>query len=242
MSSVIDGGLIQLRDGRLVRLSGLDVPRMAPLAAAEQRGPIRDIALEARDILAENLENAQIRIFVSRKEDAQKNRYGHWIAHLQNIENDKWVQAILLENGLARAMPTARHPELAPAMFHAERHARKEKKGVWDLPAKTVQSLGSVRDYLHDLHVIQGRIVSVAVRQGRIYLNFGPDWRTDFTATIAPENRKAFSKRGMNPLEWGGRHVELRGWVGEYNGPNLELAHPVQIRFLQKNGDDEGAG
>ena len=84
-------------------------------------------------------------------------------------------------------------------------------------------------------------MVSAARVRGRLYLNFGDDWRTDFTVTVAPGDARLFDDDPVwAPLldAAGGlagladRRVRVRGWLGRYNGPEITLTHPEQIEFL----------
>ncbi len=75
-------------------------------------------------------------------------------------------------------------------------------------------------------------MVAAAVVRGRVYLNFGPDWRTDFTIAIAPRDRRRFTRAGLLPGDWDGRRLRVRGWLKRYNGPMIEATHPEQIELL----------
>ena len=72
----------------------------------------------------------------------------------------------------------------------------------------------------------------VAVTRSRLYLNFGPDWRSDFTAGAAMRS-KAFPQAVIAKLQaLEGQRVRLRGWIERRNGPYVELFHPSQIEPL----------
>jgi len=72
----------------------------------------------------------------------------------------------------------------------------------------------------------------VASRNNVIYLNFGDDWRTDFTVAASSQLRRDFSKAGINVMQLGGQKIRARGWVRDYNGAYLEVFHPSQIEVL----------
>jgi len=67
-----------------------------------------------------------------------------------------------------------------------------------------------------------------------VYLNFGKNWRDDFTVSIAPENKRVFSKQSINPLEWNGKILRVRGWVEDYNGAYIEIDHPQAVEVLKQ--------
>jgi hypothetical protein len=68
--------------------------------------------------------------------------------------------------------------------------------------------------------------------QYRAYLNFGPDYKTDFTVTIAPTEMRLFRRAKIDPRELTGRTVRVRGWLGSYNGPEMELLTPSVLELL----------
>ena len=70
------------------------------------------------------------------------------------------------------------------------------------------------------------RLVDV---EGRAYLDFGADWRNDFTATVAPTDMGNFRRAGVDPRDYVGKTVRLRGIVQFFHGPEIEIANPQQI-------------
>ena len=74
---------------------------------------------------------------------------------------------------------------------------------------------------------------AAAVVRGRGYLNFGDDWREDFTVSIGPRDRRRFETAGIDIEDYEGRLVRVRGWVDSFNGPMIEATHPEQIEVLE---------
>ena len=70
--------------------------------------------------------------------------------------------------------------------------------------------------------------------KNKIYLNFGDNWRTDFTIMITPAIRKKMIAQGHDPLSLQGVKVRVRGWLENYNGPNIELIHPAWLEVLSE--------
>ena len=80
--------------------------------------------------------------------------------------------------------------------------------------------------------LVEGRVLDVARIGDRVYLNFGPDWRTDFTAEVS---RLAGINEGgtnMPVTALNGRMVRLRGIVRRYAGPFMTIAHFDQVEIL----------
>jgi hypothetical protein len=88
--------------------------------------------------------------------------------------------------------------------------------------------------YVDTFQIVEGRVVEAAeARSGRIYLNFGDNWREDFTATIEPADRPLFDAAGLDPLALAGRTIRLRGWIYAFNGPMITLTHPEQVEVVE---------
>ena len=67
-----------------------------------------------------------------------------------------------------------------------------------------------------------------------MYLNFGNDWKTDFTVTLGPMARRLFKKAGIEPLSLEGKRIRARGWLKKRNGPMIEASHPEQIEVIKE--------
>lgn len=227
VAAVIDPKTIQLVDGRIVRLSELDFPDYDP----DNPGPLSVMAM---DVLQDMLTNKSVYLHQTAKKDfGRTNQMGHHLAHIERQSDKAWAQGALLALGLARAKTTQRNPEMADQMYRLERQAREAKSGIWaedaGYPVLTPeQAMGRLQSF----QIIEGTVHSATIKQNRIYINFGADWRTDFTISIAPQSRRLFSRAGLDPLQWNGRKIRVRGWLEEYNGPYIEIDHPQALEFL----------
>ena len=72
----------------------------------------------------------------------------------------------------------------------------------------------------------------VATTERFLYLNFGPDWRTDFTVRIGSDLARRLASSGLDVATLAGRRIEIRGFVLEAGGPLIELSHPEQMQVL----------
>src|SRR3546814_10312670 len=120
-----------------------------------------------------------------------------------------------------------------PEMLTLERRARAARRGIWADPFYAVLDPQDAGRLVDSFQIVEGRIVEAAEVRRRIYLNFGQDWHEDFTVTIAPADRRAFSEADLDPAGWDGRRIRVRGWIGEYNGPVIDATHPAQIELLE---------
>lgn len=223
---IIDPQTLSLEDGRIIWLAGLDFPDNDPRDPGE-------ISLTAMAILEDFLIGRDVKIYqTGNKNLGRINRMGHHIAHLIRKEDGNWVQGALLSLGLARVRTTPRTPEMAAEMLILESQARAEKIGLWEKKDFSVLSPENAGARLNSFQIVEGIVQSVSLKKNRTYLNFGPDWRTDFTVMIAPMDKRKFLKAGLDPQQWNRKKIRVRGWLESYNGPMMELDHPESVELL----------
>ncbi|MGB0551985.1 MAG: hypothetical protein ACPGQV_05335 [Alphaproteobacteria bacterium] len=125
------------------------------------------------------------------------------------------------------------HRRLVREMFGLERQAREFKRGIWVHPYYRIRQVGGLRGNIDTSQVIEGRVGDVATVKGRTYLNFEADWRSDFTVSVAPRDRRPFADGPVKLVDIKGRLVRVRGWLGWRNGPMIEVTHLEQIEVLE---------
>lgn len=217
-----------LRNGSIVRLSGVDIPG----SHSEEISPL---AVTARDILKDLLAGKNVDIYQTKNKDAGRvNRMGHELAHLVRSDDDIWAQGVLLRLGLARVKTSIVNTDMAEQMLALEGSARNEGLGFWGEDDYRVLSDDEAESAIGKFAIVEGQIESVALKKNRIYINFGKDWKKDFTVSIAPEDKRIFSKAGIDPLGWGGQTIRVRGSIRHYNGPYMEVTHPAAIEFIKE--------
>lgn len=225
--AVIDGDTVALEGGREVRLVGIQAPKL-PLGRPNFRE--WPLAQAAKAALEDIVAGREVLLgYGDRRED----RYGRLLAHL--AAGEVWVQGQMLELGMARVYTFADNRRLVAEMLALEEAARAAGRGIWADPFYRILSAAEV-DAKRDagtFQLVEGRVVDAA-RVGRyVYLNFGSDYRSDFTAVILPEARKLFGPEGPDPAAYAGRRVRVRGWIESFNGPMIEVTHPEQIELLE---------
>lgn len=224
---VIDPQTVLLHDGRTINLSGLYFPDF-------NMQVVGDYSLMAKKILEDALLGETVLVYQTPNEEwGRMNRMGHHLAHLQRQSDRVWVQGLLLSLGLAQVRTTQRTPELAQDMYVFEKQARDEKIGIWSDPAYKILEPGEAAKHMDSFRIVQGHVVSAAMKNNRVFLNFGVDWREDFTASVSSEDRSLFNKQGVNPLDWNKKILRVRGWVRNYNGAFIEIDHPQAVEVLQ---------
>ena len=191
-------------------------------------------ALTALKILKDMFEGERVTIYQTTNKDwGRTNRMGHVLGHVVREKDGAWAQGTLVGLGLAVVDAGQRNPEMAEQLYALEDEARSHKIGIWEKDFSIHDPI-SIAEHVNSFQIVEGVVKSAALKKNRTYLNFGGNWRDDFTVSIAPENKRVFNKAGINPLDWNGARVRVRGWVEDYNGPLIEIDHPAAIEILQK--------
>ena len=138
----------------------------------------------------------------------------------------------MLRRGLARVYSFRDNRSCIEEMLTLEREARLARRGIWRLGYYAIRSIENAGRFVGSFQLVEGRVLDVATVRRRAYLNFGEDWRTDFTISIAPKDRRRFLKDGIDPVRYQGQRIRVRGWLKSYNGPMIEVTHPEQIEIL----------
>jgi hypothetical protein len=222
-------GALILEDGRAVDVEGLILP-----GGARDHAP-QFLAGQALSVLSDLVQGRVVTLAAQRpKED----RYGRLRAQVFIAEDvpQPWLQLEMLHRGLARVAIAPDRRECASELYAAEDAARHSRNGIWSQAMYAVRkpspSLSADTD---TFQVVTGKVLSADVRNGRGYLDFGADWRKDFTVTISPEDLKNFRELGVDPESYEGKTVRVRGWIENLHRPEIEVAIPQDIEVLDSS-------
>lgn len=80
--------------------------------------------------------------------------------------------------------------------------------------------------------IVEGRLVDVYDGRARWFLNFGDDYRTDFTASLQNDALRAVRRYWPDPAQWIGKRVRVSGYADVWNGLFIEWTFPGQFCFL----------
>ena len=220
------GDLLILSDGRTVRLAGIEAPKRV----TGREGPeVRPLSDAARAALADRVLGRAVGLALA---DPPVDRWGRLRAHAVVADGRRWVQAALVEAGFARVAADPGSAAAARRLLALEAAARAARRGIWAEPFYALRRPIETPGYVDTFQIVEGEVREVSVaRSGRIYLNFGADWRTDFTVAVDRQARPAFAGAGIDPAALAGRPVRVRGWIYAFDGPRIDLAAPWQIEL-----------
>lgn len=242
INKIIDGQTLLLTNGKIIRLTGIDLP-------VHKTNPDFDFSFQAKEFLEDTLlskssgAGRDIMVYQTRKaEKGRINRMNHDLGHilvksLKTETGDKsqiWLQGALIDKGLARVYTSPTNPQLSAVMLEQETKARSSSIGLWakDSPFALITP-DQAADHLGDFVVLQGRVVNAASVKNNLYLNFGDNWRNDFTVMIDTAQRKKLSQQSISPTSLSNKTIRVRGWLREYNGPLIELEDINHLEIIQ---------
>lgn len=229
VAHVIDGDTFITEDGHHVRLIGINTPERAN---KERAIPAEPFSAEAKAFLKQLIEGKSLKLSY---ETLHTDRYKRLLAHAY-LPNGSWVNGQIIQAGMGHLYSFPDNREKIAALATLENKARQNKTGLWqhkkweildaDHPLPD-ESIGHFR-------VIEGRVLHTAKARGTVYLNFGPDWRTDFSVEIRPEDIPRFKADNINPqTAYKGQKVRIRGIIKPVNGWLVTATHPEQIIKIQ---------
>lgn len=225
VKSIVDGDTVVLQTGVEIRLVGIQAPKLPLGRRGFQAWPL---AAEAKRALSAITLGKLVSLsYGGRKID----RHGRLLAHLATADGG-WVQGALLRAGMARVYTFPDNRGRAAEMLAEERAARHARRGIWSHRYYRILDPTETGQFIGTFQLVEGNVLQVAVVRRRAYLNFGANWRTDFTVTMSPKTMRRQWRNGRPVKDYEGRRVRVRGWLKSFNGPMIEATHPEQIEVL----------
>ncbi|MCV6589654.1 MAG: thermonuclease family protein [Marinobacterium sp.] len=225
--TVFDGDTVLLKDGRRVRLLGINTPELG-----RKGRPDQPFAHAAGQLLERLIAGQSLRLTTGAR---RHNRYGRVLAHLQ-LPDGRLLSRQLLLQGLGW------HVELAPVtgiercLAAAEARARHTEEGLWS-DNRGWRAVSTLREGDGGFMVLRGR-VSLARHSGKTsWLELDQRLAVRISSTVVQQ----LSVSGIAGLQ--GKRVEVRGWVVDrqqrgrrlyagYRRWLLSLQVPVMLRVL----------
>ncbi len=223
---VIDGDTFVTESGEHVRLLDINTPEVA-----HGRHAAEVESATAKQRLKALVQGQAVRLETATK---PRDRYGRLLAHVYRTSDNLWVNGTLVEEGLAHVYTFPDNAAKAVELQQLEAQAINNQQGVWRharfAPKRATQNWS--KQWLGKYQVVDGRVLSAQKVGKNIYLNFGADWRTDFTVAIEKDDWDTFKQAGLDPVPtYRGKTVRVRGVAMPVNGVLIRATHPAQLEI-----------
>lgn len=223
VEQAVSGDTLLSADGEILSLAAVKAPELWQPDDAYRSWPHAE---RSRSQLAELTRGQVLELFCDGETKTFDNKL---IAHAL-LPNGHWLQHQMVEKGMVFVFPLATQVLGLNELYAAELVARSRQDGLWsdlDLLAEASEQVQTSR-----FKIVTGKVVAAARVGNRLFLNFGENWRTDFTVEIPSRALRRFKQRDINPIVFQDSLVEVRGWVTWKGGPHILLDGPGQIRVL----------
>ena len=225
---VIDGDTIKLANGKLLRYIGLDTPELRIKKGGKFIYSPQPFSKEATEFNQKLVANK----FITVEFDVERvDRYGRLLGYC--FVDDTFVNARLIEEGFATLYTWPPNIKYVDLLVNSQKKARQEKKGLWGA-YETIHHT-QANQYINQIRTVEGKVVNTYQSPKCVFLNFGSNYRTDFTVVIFNNVLASFHEKGIDPLTfYKGKRIRLSGRIREYNGPEIIVNTPHEIQVIAK--------
>jgi len=224
IDQVFDGDTVLLRDGRKVRLLGINTPELS-----HDDRPAEPLAIEARHALQSLIKQADS--IGLRYESRRQDRYHRTLAHVI-IDGRINVQQVLLRQGLAQAIVVPPDLWQWECYQHAEDDARGKAVGVWSLDYYQAADVEKQSPARGGFQFIRGRIMHVGRGSNTVWL----DLSADVSLRIDRADWQYFPQQDWDVMQ--GREVVARGWLYRNRDRwQMRIRHPQNINIGLRTKD-----
>lgn len=146
--------------------------------------------------------------------EVMQDRYGEAHLWVYRASDDALLQTALVAHGFAMAY---RHDAALPAAL-----------APFPAPKAAQYTANKAGDALNRWAEVRGQLREATITRNGAYLNFGEDWKKDFTIYLPKATLKHFDEDDLRALE--GKQLSVRGWVHSYYGPRITLHEPSMMK------------
>lgn len=224
ISFLLIGAGLQSAQGQT--LGVFDTDGSFTLSNANQSYKIQGVILSDHAIHRQEIEKILRAETLTLAQTGITHRHGHLLVKVFNSKGEN-LGAKILEHGLGLFYGSSVDAEL----LRAENLGRIQMKGGWGDGTYQLYTPETVTP--GGFKIVEGQVVSAAAPRDNLFLNFGPDYKTDFTIIVPRRVATALRRSGTDPLTLPGTKVRIRGWVDKWNGPMIKMTFPAQLEILK---------
>ena len=222
VQNVVDGDTVELTNGKKVRYVGIDTPETMKRQGRDWVFDPEDYAVSAKEHNKMLVAGGEVRL----EFDIEKiDRYGRWLAYVYNADG-KIINKELVAEGLAMVytfQPNVKHMDI---LIKAQEEARLNRRGLWS--TLEVISPDSAAGYVGQYRAVRGEVTSVYARGNKVFLTM----ERKLTVVIYRGNLEFFDQKGIDPMGYMGKNVEVVGKIEDRGSPRIVIDNPSQIRII----------
>jgi endonuclease YncB( thermonuclease family) len=222
VAHVYDGDTVRLKDGRKIRIIGINTPE-----TEKENQSAEFMADRATQELKQILNSTEVSLLLG---EESQDRYKRWLGHL--FVDGELVSEQMLHRGLAFHIAIPPNLNFAKCLKKAELQAR--GKGVWKAPSSLVKNVADLGKGESGFRVLTGDVTSFRqIRNGYIL-----ELEDILAVKVSVEQLQDLGFYNVNGLK--GAKVRVRGWIKPKNSkaPShylpwfLVITHPFHFELL----------
>ncbi|UZE95732.1 thermonuclease family protein [Alkalimarinus alittae] len=201
---VVDGDTLHLKDGRKVRLIGVNTPEFG-----KKNKPSEPYAKQAAQRLA-LLVGTPALVRLMEGEEA-KDRYGRLLAYAFTPQGDS-IEAALIREGLGFAIAIPPNIAYQDCLLQAQLAARSSKLGVWGDHYFSPRSSRKLKRSDTGFRLVSGRLERARLKEGKTWWLL---FEGRLALMIPKASQKYFDQKRLQTLV--GRELIVSGWLIKKN-------------------------
>ena len=219
---VHDGDTVKLKDGRKVRLIGINSPEVS-----HKNQPAQSFAYPARNALRAMIKQANQKVGLSYGLQ-RYDKYKRTLAHLYLADGTN-VQAQLIKQGYATAFTTPPNDRLSDCYKKLEASIISQQKGIWSRSEYAVKQAQQLNKMDQGFRRIQGVVKSVQSTKKAFWIHLPNNLRI----RIAQQDLYNFNLYSLQQLS--NKNIRVRGWLHADNKTYfMMLRHPSALSLAIK--------
>jgi len=213
---VYDGDTILLKDGRKVRLIGINAPEIGRKGKASQA-----FAQKSKHKLKQLLSTSPI---INLSYDLEKkDRYNRSLAYIY-LPDGTDVQAEILLSGLAISIVIMPNEKNLSCYRAIEKKARNKQKGIWQNIVLKERDSIDLSNKLQKYQFVKGKVVSLKLKSKMMIIEL------DNNLSVKLSGKAFFAYKKQDLL---GKKIKVRGIIYPFRKKSgMSISHPANITTL----------
>jgi len=224
ITKVIDGDTIKTKNGKTIRLIGIDTPEIN-----WDSGTADFYGYKALKFTNKYLLNKKV--YLEFDQD-KKDDYDRQLAYIY-LQNGDFFNAKLLANGYAHILTVEPNNKYENKLKEIAKKAREEKIGIWKKVEQFSDRLDTIswkdaEKYYGKNVIVKGKIVNTYKAEEVTFLNFSENYSETLTIVIFNDDLNKFAVEVNKYFK--NKRVKVMGKIKKYdNAPEIIITDPTSI-------------